>query len=187
MPVSCVRGRLDAFPERTLTKPPTPLSSIRAARPWPTWAGGLRPFCRDATRGPLPAGYHPPRISPRTANDERTPHTFDTTPPRTTGTPRRPRSLPAEIAPNGTALGNLGAPRDLLRIGLAHDTARQPPAEQPALGLKNPPSARPPQISAPRECLLPPSRPPATSSDGDPRRLERNSSGTPSLAEPPSR
>ena len=39
-----------------MTKPPTPLSSIRAARPWPTWAAGLRLFYRDATQGPFRPG-----------------------------------------------------------------------------------------------------------------------------------
>ena len=160
-----------------MTKPPTPLTSIRAARPWPTWAGGLRPFYRDATRGPLPAGYHPPCISPRTANDERTPHTFDRTPPGTNGTPREPRSLPAEIAPCNTALENLGAPRDLLRIGLAHDTARQPPPSSIVLSAEKSPLGSafgdlgatrvPPPVSLPRR----------SSRGTQPRRLERASSG----------
>ncbi len=53
-----------------------------------------------------------------------------------------------------------------------------PPNNLEVFTPKNPPTARPPKISAPRESLLRPSRPPATSSAGQPLPLERASSGS---------
>ena len=53
-----------------------------------------------------------------------------------------------------------------------------PPNNLEVFTPKNPPTARPPKISAPRENLLRPSRPPATSSAGQPLPLERASSGS---------
>jgi len=98
LPVTCVRGRLDAFPELTVTKPPR---SPRTARPCPTSARRPAPILSSRYPGdPAKPAHRAPTLAARPTNTATPRPTKDRTPSATRHlTSQQPRGLHAEKSP----------------------------------------------------------------------------------------